>query len=976
MWMNFVDYAFLPASETRGGILARGPELSLGDVLVGCFTLTVRVLSHGGSEPWWLTAVYGPQDQQHKELFLEELSVVRCDCARSWAILGDFNLILSAEDKNNDCINRGAMRRFRQPAPSRPPLHLEQREGLPTLFRLDKVLVTVCWDELFLNASLQALSTDTSDHSPLLLQTNVRVPCKPRFHFECFWPGFDGFQEAVTAGWRCTIASSDPYCRLDDMFRNLIKALQSWSATRVGLIRDQLAMARAVILKLDQAQELRRLSVAECDLRSTLKHRCLDLSSLSRTIACQRARVRQIAEGDANTRFFHLVARGRKRKIYIPNLMSDGCTTTTFPDMKRVLHNHFLAVFASMPEEVWCAIKDMPSDRAPGPDGFTGAFYKAAWPVIKPAIMEALRRFHAGFGEGFEKLNNGLIVLLPKKEDAAHPGDYRPIAMIHSFGKLVSKLLAARFAPHLPGLVSCNQTAFTRGRTLHDSYKFVQCLAAEFRRKKVSRLLFKIDISKAFDTLLWAFLLEVMEKVGFSARWRGWVSILSSSVSSRVLLNGRPGADIKHLRGVRQGDSLSPMLFIMAIDALNRLFSEAAHRGLVSRPGLPQVRHLCSLYADDFVVFIGPSSPEASAIKRILHSFGAASGLLTNLSKCSVTPINVDDEQSAAVASILECQIAAFPVRYLGLPLSSGALPKSAVHVMVDAVEKRLPACVGPLMARSGRLVWIKSVLMAMPIFAMMANKLPAWARAGSDQSIRGKCLVAWPVVTRPTLFGGLGVPDLKLLSHALQTRWLWLQRASEDRIWSGLPISVASEVREFFEASITVSVRNGRRTLFWRDRWLDGQAIKDFALALVAVIPRRIAKTLTVAEGLEDRAWTGGIVGGLTVAVLEDYVALWAKLDNVALLENIEDKVIWRWTADGQYSTKSAYLMLHQGLSVFPGHELIWKSWLPLRVKLFLWLAVHRRLWTSYRRRRHGLDAREACFLCDDAPETMTTCW
>ncbi|WVZ92032.1 hypothetical protein U9M48_038130 [Paspalum notatum var. saurae] len=303
---------------------------------------------------------------------------------------------------------------------------------------------------------------------------------------------------------------------------------------------------------------------------------------------------------------------------------------------------------------------------------------------------------------------------------------------------------------------------------------------------------------------------------------------------------------------------------------------------------------------------------------------------------------------------------------------------------MVDAVEKRLPACVGPLMARSGRLVWIKSMLMAMPIFAMMANKLPAWARAeigamcrrflwaGSDQSIRGKCLVAWPVVTRPMMFEGLGVPDLKLLNHALQSRWLWLQRASEDRIWSGLPISAASEVREFFEASITVSVGNGRRTLFWRDRWLDGQAIKDFAPALVTVIPRRIAKTLTVAEGPEDRAWTGGIVGGLTVAVLEDYVALWAKLDNVALLDNVEDKVIWQWTADGQYSTKLAYLMLHQGSSVFSGHELIWKSWLPLRVKLFLWLAVRRRLWTSDRRRRHGLDARETCFLCDDAPETI----
>ncbi|WVZ92927.1 hypothetical protein U9M48_038957 [Paspalum notatum var. saurae] len=527
--------------------------------------------------------------------------------------------------------------------------------------------------------------------------------------------------------------------------------------------------------------------------------------------------------------------------------------------MEQMLHDHFLRVFATAParphgldlaaigyvpadlpsidgpfteEEVWCAIKELPADRAPRPDGFTGAFYKAAWPVIKGEIMAALHKFFDGRGEGLDKLNNGLIVLFPKKDVAACPRDYRPIAMVHSFGKLVYKILANRLAPLLPGLVSCNQMAFTRGRTMHDSYKFMQSLAAEYRRKKISRLLLKIDISKAFDTLSWAFLLEVLESVGFSAR----------------------------------------------------------------------------------------ASP----------------------------------------------------------------LPRAAVHDVVDAVHRRLPNCLGPLMTRSGRLVWIKSVLMAMPVFAMMANKLPTWAReeieamcrrylwAGSDQSVRGKCLVAWPVVTRPTRFGGLGIPNLKLVNQALQARWLWLQRFSEDRICSGLPISVAAEVREFFEASITVMVGDGSRTSFWHNRWVQGQAIKDFAAALLAAVPKRIANSLTVAEGLSDRAWTRGIAGGITLAVIEDYVALWAILDSVVLREGVEDKVIWCWTPDGQYSAKSAYLMLHQGSVVFAGHDLIWKSWLPLRIKFFLWLAARCRLWTSDRRRRHGLDTREACFLCDDAPETI----
>ncbi|KAJ1265655.1 hypothetical protein BS78_08G092700 [Paspalum vaginatum] len=175
---------------------------------------------------------------------------------------------------------------------------------------------------------------------------------------------------------------------------------------------------------------------------------------------------------------------------------------------------------------------------------------------------------------------------------------------------------------------------------------------------------------------------------------------------------------------------------------------------------------------------------------------------------------------------------------------------------------------------------------MAMPIFAMMANTsyLCVWAKeeidamcrrflwAGRDQSIRGKWPVAWPVVAKPTAFGGLGIPDLKLLNYALQARWLWLQRVNDDRVWYGLPISVTSKVRDFCEASIFVTVGNGRKTLFWRHRWLDGHAIaiRDIAPALFAVIPRRVSKVLTVAEGLTNRAWIRGIVGALTMAVIE----------------------------------------------------------------------------------------------------------
>ena len=155
------------------------------------------------------------------------------------------------------------------------------------------------------------------------------------------------------------------------------------------------------------------------------------------------------------------------------------------------------------------------------------------------------------------------------------PGDFRPIAMVHSFGKLVSKILALRLAPFMPCLVSTNQTAFVRKRSILDSYKYVQCAAAVFRRRKIPKLLLKLDISKAFDSLAWSFLLEILLKLGFSTRWCNWISVLLSTASSKILLNGVPGAPITHRRGVRQGDALSPLLFIIAMEVLNKLFCKA-----------------------------------------------------------------------------------------------------------------------------------------------------------------------------------------------------------------------------------------------------------------------------------------------------------------------------------------------------------------------------------------------------------------
>jgi hypothetical protein len=214
----------------------------------------------------------------------------------------------------------------------------------------------------------------------------------------------------------------------------------------------------------------------------------------------------------------------------------------------------------------------------------------------------------------FHSLNGAIMILLHKTEASTGLRDYRPINLIHSIGKLFAKGLALCLAPRMSHIVKDNQSAFIQGCRIHENFRTVLLACHRLNAQWYQTILLKVDLAKAFETVAWLFLLEVLEHIGFPLRWRDWISVILGSSSTKVLVNGHPGHRICHARGLRQGDPLSPFLSIIVMEVLNTLIAEA-DRHVVLTP-LPDraVKCQASVYADDLVVFLHPPDRDFNCI--------------------------------------------------------------------------------------------------------------------------------------------------------------------------------------------------------------------------------------------------------------------------------------------------------------------------------------------------------------------------
>lgn len=275
-------------------------------------------------------------------------------------------------------------------------------------------------------------------------------------------------------------------------------------------------------------------------------------------------------------------------------------------------------------------------------------------------------------------------------------------------------------------LVRPCQNAFIKGRAIHDNYSYVSGLAKAFRKSKTPALMIKLDIQKAFDTVSWEFLLKLLEFRGFGRKVTDCIVTLLSSATTRVLVNGELSDTIKLQKGLRQGDPLSPLLFVIVMDCLAAIFNKAVELGILGPIGVQNIPFRTSLYADDAVLFIAPCNREVQAVRQILELFREATGLRTNISKSSVTPICCEGIDLQELLHGFDCPTHEFPCTYLGMPLSDKKLKRGELQPICDKVMARMKGWKLALMSLDGRIDLVKTVLSAMPIFQMIALHMPA----------------------------------------------------------------------------------------------------------------------------------------------------------------------------------------------------------------------------------------------------------
>lgn len=306
---------------------------------------------------------------------------------------------------------------------------------------------------------------------------------------------------------------------------------------------------------------------------------------------------------------------------------------------------------------------------------------------------------------------------------------------------------------------------------------------------------YQIDISKAFDSVQWSFLLNTLRAMGFPPKFVHWITICITTASFSVQINGELAGYFQSTRGLRQGCSLSPYFFVISMNVLSKMIDEAARRGEIGyhpRCRNIDLTHLC--FADDLMVFSDGTKRSVEGILKVFGDFDKMTGLKISLEKSTLFMAGITAQKQDDILHQFPFASGSLPVRYLGLPLLTKRMTVSDYLPLIEKIRKRISSWTNRFLSYAGRLQLINSVITSLVNFWMAAFRLPsscikeierlcsAFLWSGSELNGR-KAKVSWADVCRPKAEGGLGVRRLKDVSLVCSLKLIW-RILSANTLW------------------------------------------------------------------------------------------------------------------------------------------------------------------------------------------------
>ncbi|XP_050222822.1 uncharacterized protein LOC126672915 [Mercurialis annua] len=980
-----------------------------------------------------ISCVYGSTCYRRRLDLWSSLSSSRNSYSGSWVIIGDFNAVRNPSEKTGRPPLERSMADFRDFIDNFDLANVSLQGALYTWSNgrigsnrveclLDRALISKEFADHWHFISSSALPRHHSDHNPIIFRASISLGRISRFQFQSMWIAHPDFMDFIRCNWS-DHSVLGPFQSFLAKLKVLRFKLRHWNNSSFGRLNSNIKEAENRLSAVQTS--ISSLGLTEALHKQELDaHVALDLVLKQQEIYFkEKSRVKWLKEGDRNSEFFHRSCNFRKAKMGIHSMLIDGVLSDNMEHISNHITSYYANLFSAtrgrpsdlqivkniIPhlvtdedndgltrcpsnDEIRATVFDMDGSSAPGPDGFSGAFYKYCWNIIGLDLCRLVCHFFQ-FGKLTTGLCSSLMVLIPKFKGAVSIDQFRPIVLSNFCFKVITKILADRLASIAEKIISKHQFGFIKNRSIS------HCIATASEGVNVlnkrcfgGNMALQIDIKKAFDTMEWSFILEVLDAFGFSLQFRDWVLEIFSSARLSVILDGSTAAYFSCSRGVRQGDPLSPLLFCLAEDFLSRLITSYVQAGKLQQMNYSKGSLFAShlFYADDMLVFCKASLRNVKALKSIFNVYGKASGQCVSWEKsfayygCSISETRVN-----SLCLELNIKRGSLPFNYLGVPLFAGAPRKIYLQSIADKVTNKFAGWKGSALSMAGRVTLVNSVILSSLLHSFSIYKWPTSLIEHLEKCIRNfiwtgsiektkLVTVPWRICCRAVKDGGLGMKNLKAMNKAMLSKIAWDMISSDtfplnilksrfltvSGVPKKLPIgsSFWSSIREVY-ASDKVACRwiigENSRLNFWTDEWIVPTVAERMNLSYSV----KSKKTDLVTDFFINESW-----------ILPSYISsdIGNAIRSISPCRDTSDTCLWEHSLDGKFKVSLAYILTLGVTEQVPWSKFLWKEILPPSRSMICWRAFLGYLPTENNLQKKGFNLVSRCSLCNNNREDV----